>query len=242
MRSPRPRGASFLASDPRRRSSAVMVVLRSPRNHLDHQGPAFNCSESVSRRARFQFETLGDPTGRYLPPDKRQPNERVTEMFGQLRVGGYQKKGMPVRSQTAKAVQKRKERVEGEGSGQAAEGTVGEVDQESPYNPAHNPRVRGEVGVPRIGCPSLPHVRVPEASFDWYQPAEASRLLESAANGWERAVLMFPLHTGARMGEQRAIRWSASILRCAGFTSAGRHPSGSTKRRRRRATGSDGSI
>ena len=56
--------------------------------------------------------------------------------------------------------------------------------------------------------PELPQVLVPEASFDWYQPGEAARLIESAANEWERAVLMFPLHTGARMGEQRAIRWS----------------------------------
>ena len=56
--------------------------------------------------------------------------------------------------------------------------------------------------------PELPQVLVPEASFDWYQPGEAARCIESAANEWERAVLMFPLHTGARMGEQRAIRWS----------------------------------
>jgi len=54
----------------------------------------------------------------------------------------------------------------------------------------------------------LPQVRVPESSFDWYQPAEAARRLGCAANQCERAVLMFPLHTDARMGEQRAIRWS----------------------------------
>ena len=50
--------------------------------------------------------------------------------------------------------------------------------------------------------------RLPEASFDWYQPNEAARLIEGATTAWERAVLMFPLHTGARMGEQRAIRSS----------------------------------
>jgi hypothetical protein len=38
---------------------------------------------------------------------------RVTEMFGLLRVAGYQKKGTQVRSQQPKAVQKRKERAEG---------------------------------------------------------------------------------------------------------------------------------
>ncbi|HVV52601.1 MAG TPA: site-specific integrase [Polyangia bacterium] len=28
------------------------------------------------------------------------------------------------------------------------------------------------------------------------------------AHSWEQAVLLFPLHTGARLGEQRAIRWT----------------------------------
>jgi hypothetical protein len=32
-------------------------------------------------------------------------------------------------------------------------------------------------------------------------------LIGAARDAWEKAVLMFPVHTGARMGEQRAIRW-----------------------------------
>jgi excisionase family DNA binding protein len=56
--------------------------------------------------------------------------------------------------------------------------------------------------------PELPDVVVPEASFDWYRPHEAAALVAAARDAWERAVLLFPLHTGARMGEQRAIRWA----------------------------------
>jgi len=56
--------------------------------------------------------------------------------------------------------------------------------------------------------PELPDVVVPEASFDWYRPHEAAALVAAARDAWEQAVLLFPLHTGARMGEQRAIRWT----------------------------------
>ncbi len=56
--------------------------------------------------------------------------------------------------------------------------------------------------------PELPEVVVPEAEYDWYQPSEAAQLLQTARDPWERALLMFPLHTGARMGEQRAVRWT----------------------------------
>jgi integrase len=41
-----------------------------------------------------------------------------------------------------------------------------------------------------------------------YQPEEAARLIGAARDPWERALLMFPLHTGTRRGEQRAIRWA----------------------------------
>ena len=57
-------------------------------------------------------------------------------------------------------------------------------------------------------APELPEVVVPESSFDWYQPPEARRLLAAARDEWARAVLLFALHTGVRMGEQRAVRWS----------------------------------
>jgi len=55
--------------------------------------------------------------------------------------------------------------------------------------------------------PELPEVVVPETEFDWYQPHEAAQLISAARDEWERALLMFPLHTGTRMGEQRAVRW-----------------------------------
>jgi integrase len=55
--------------------------------------------------------------------------------------------------------------------------------------------------------PDLPEVVVPEGSFDWFQPREAAQLVEAARDAWERALLLFPMHTGTRLGEQRAIRW-----------------------------------
>jgi len=44
--------------------------------------------------------------------------------------------------------------------------------------------------------------------FDWYQPHEVSQLLAAARDEWARTVLLFAVHTGARVGEQRAVRWS----------------------------------
>ena len=95
-------------------------------------------------------------------------------------------------------------REEGQGP---AEGIGREVDPEHPGDPSHDPRRSGEVGLsegaPRAsrrggagsrvrlvsagpGCPAAPAARIP----------------------WERTLLMFALHTGARMGEQRALRWT----------------------------------
>ena len=135
-------------------------------------------------------------------------NERVTEMFGLVRVAGYQKKGTPVRSQQPKAVQKRKERVEGRKDRGKARKGLSEKSIKNLRTTLHTILVYAVKWGYLDRLPELPQVLVPEASFDWYQPGEAARLIESAANEWERAVLMFPLHTGARMGEQRAIRWS----------------------------------
>jgi len=55
--------------------------------------------------------------------------------------------------------------------------------------------------------PEIPDIVCPETGFDWYQPHEAAALIAAARDAWEKALLMFPLHTGARMGEQRAVRW-----------------------------------
>jgi len=56
--------------------------------------------------------------------------------------------------------------------------------------------------------PEIPDVIVPEPSFDWYRPGEVRRLLAGAGDEWSRAVLLFAVHTGVRMGEQRALRWA----------------------------------
>jgi integrase len=132
----------------------------------------------------------------------------VTETFGQLRAAGYQKKGTPVRSQKAKAVQKRKERAEGRKDRGKPRKGLGEKSIKNLRTTLRTVLVYAVKWGYLDRLPELPQVRVPESTFDWYQPAEAARLLGCAANEWERAVLMFPLHTGARMGEQRAIRWS----------------------------------
>ena len=56
--------------------------------------------------------------------------------------------------------------------------------------------------------PEIPDVVVPEPSFDWYRPNEVRRLLTAARDPWARTVLLFAVHTGVRMGEQRAVRWA----------------------------------
>jgi integrase len=57
------------------------------------------------------------------------------------------------------------------------------------------------------GVPHLPKVRVPDSAFDFFTKEEARALIAAARNAEERALLLFPLHTGARAGEQRAFEW-----------------------------------
>ena len=60
--------------------------------------------------------------------------------------------------------------------------------------------------------PVLPPVKVPRVAdgkkWDWLRPEESDQLLAAARDDFERALLTFSLHTGARMGETRAVRWS----------------------------------
>ncbi len=56
--------------------------------------------------------------------------------------------------------------------------------------------------------PEIPDVVVPEPSFDWYRSNEVRHLLSAARDEWAKAVLLFAVHTGVRMGEQRALRWA----------------------------------
>jgi hypothetical protein len=101
-------------------------------------------------------------------------NERVTEMFGRLRAAGYQKKGTPARSQKAKAVQKRKERAVGrKDRGKPRKGLT-EKSIKNLRTTLHTVLVYAVKWGYLDRLPELPQVRVPEASFDWYQPEEAA--------------------------------------------------------------------
>lgn len=55
--------------------------------------------------------------------------------------------------------------------------------------------------------PRLPKVKVDDPQWEWYRAEEARRLVAAARDEWDRAMVLFPLATGARMGEQIAIRW-----------------------------------
>jgi integrase len=141
-------------------------------------------------------------------------NERVTEFFGKLRLEGMSKRGRPARSMTPVAIRKRRQRAVGNG----------EEERERRQQPVR--RGLSEKSVRNVRAtlrtvlsfavrwgylshlPDLPEVVVPEGSFDWYQPHEAARLVGAARDAWEGALLLFPLHTGMRLGEQRAIRWT----------------------------------
>jgi integrase len=55
--------------------------------------------------------------------------------------------------------------------------------------------------------PRFPRVKVPDAPWDFYTREESELLLSKTRSAEERAVLQFPLHTGARAGEQIAFEW-----------------------------------
>ncbi|HVX98003.1 MAG TPA: site-specific integrase, partial [Polyangia bacterium] len=135
-------------------------------------------------------------------------NEALTGFFGVLRERGYKKKGRATTSTKSKAVQKRIERLAGrKDRGKARKG----LSEKSVKNIRTTLQTLLGFAVKwgyLARMPELPDVVVPESSFDWYQPPEARRLLSAARDDWARALLLFALHTGARMGEQRAIRWS----------------------------------
>jgi integrase len=135
-------------------------------------------------------------------------NEVLTDLFGKLREHGYGKKGRRVTSTEQKAVQKRIERERGrKDRGKPRKG----LGEKSVKNIRTTLRTILGFAV-RWGyldrMPEIPDVVVPEPSFDWYRPDEVRRLLAGARDEWARAVLLFALHTGVRMGEQRALRWA----------------------------------
>jgi len=55
--------------------------------------------------------------------------------------------------------------------------------------------------------PALPKVKVPDRAWDFFTGEEGEKLIAAARDDEERALLMFPLRTGARAGEQLALRW-----------------------------------
>jgi integrase len=135
-------------------------------------------------------------------------NEVMTGFFEKLRERGYGKKGRRPTSTEKKAVQKRLERA------------AGRKDRGKPKKGLAEKTVKNIRTTPRtiLGfavkwgymdrMPEIPDVTVPEPSFDWYRPVEVRRLLSGARDEWARAVLLFAVHTGVRMGEQRALRWT----------------------------------
>jgi integrase len=55
--------------------------------------------------------------------------------------------------------------------------------------------------------PMLPKVKVAEKGWDFFQRDEAAKLIAATRDDEERAILLFPLDTGARAGEQLALEW-----------------------------------
>jgi integrase len=134
-------------------------------------------------------------------------HEEVTDYFATLRERGYHRKGRPATSNRPEAVRKRLSRARA-----AKKRPPKGLGEKSIRNIRATLRTilvaASRWGYLDRGVPELPDVVVPEAEYDWYQPEEAAKLLGAVRDAWERALLMFPLHTGTRMGEQRAIRWT----------------------------------
>jgi integrase len=55
--------------------------------------------------------------------------------------------------------------------------------------------------------PRFPRIRVPEASFDFFNREESDAVVATARSAEEHALLLFAFHTGARAGEQLALEW-----------------------------------
>ncbi|HEX7507068.1 MAG TPA: tyrosine-type recombinase/integrase [Polyangia bacterium] len=55
--------------------------------------------------------------------------------------------------------------------------------------------------------PALPKVKVPDKGWDHFTAEESEKLIEAARDDEERALLVFPLRTGCRAGEQLGLRW-----------------------------------
>lgn len=142
---------------------------------------------------------LGD-----LPLD-RVNNEAVAEFFAKLLKEGYQRKGRPATSEKPDAVRKRRSRAK---RAKARRAGLQEKSVKNIRATLSTILDRAKVWGYIDAIPDLPEVVAPAATFDWYKPEDVAQLLRAATDPWERALLMFALHTGTRMGEQRALRWA----------------------------------
>lgn len=61
--------------------------------------------------------------------------------------------------------------------------------------------------------PKFPKIRTPEADFDFFTREESALVIGAARDPFERALLLFAFHTGARAGEQIAFEWGDLDLR-----------------------------
>ena len=55
--------------------------------------------------------------------------------------------------------------------------------------------------------PRFPKIKAPDSAWDFFTREEVATLLAGVADPFERAVLLFAFDTGARSGEQIALRW-----------------------------------
>jgi len=60
--------------------------------------------------------------------------------------------------------------------------------------------------------PPMRQLPVPEAGYRYLTSDEARRLVQAARPGYWRALIVFLLHTGCRLGEVAALRWDDLVL------------------------------
>ena len=142
--------------------------------------------------------------GRLLLPDVNA--QKVTELFGDLRTQGHSRKGRPARE----GLKRRKREEEKLRATRERNRKARGLKDKSIRNirTTLNTILSSAVEWGYLAAmPRLPKVKVDDPQWEWYRAEEARLLVEAVRDEWERAVLLFPLATGARMGEQIAIRW-----------------------------------
>jgi integrase len=142
--------------------------------------------------------------GRLRLPDVNA--QKVTELFGDLRTQGHSRKGRPARE----GLKRRKREEEKLRATRERNRTARGLKDKSIRNirTTLNTILSSAVEWGYLAAmPRLPKVKVDDPQWEWYRAEEAKLLVAAVRDEWERAVLLFPLATGARMGEQIAIRW-----------------------------------